>query len=239
MIQILFGIWICICKQSCRGFCEEQFFFLLQPLKKFAEASKISFKLFGKNKLKKRERGAVHWRAGANQPAQPAKPARPPRTHAFPFPALAPAPCPHAWTAAPCRRGEPAELGRRVARMRRIRRGLVGHQVRPAAFASVPAARCTPLLALSPSLSLALSSNSTAARHCRRRSELFSLPAPASSLPSASTSESVSPFRTPCSRSTALGKPRVFGRAHRSESELRRPLGSRGSPSRLRHCLRS
>ena len=238
MIQILFRILICILKKSCRGLCGEHFIFLLQPLKKFAKASKISFKIFGKNKFKK-ERGAVHWRASANQPAQPAKPARPPHACASPFPALAPAPRPRARTAAPCRRGEPAELGRRVARLRWLGRALVGHQVRPAVSASVPAARGTPLLALSPSLSLARSSSRTAARHCRRRSELLSLPALASSLSSASTSDSVLPFRTPCSCSTALGKPRVPGRAHRSESELRRSLGSCGSPSPLRHCLRS
>ena len=72
----------------------------------------------------------------------------------------------------------------------------------------------------------------------RRRSELFFPAAPASSLPFATTSDSSSPFRIQRSRSIALGKPRATGRAHRSESELRRPLYSRGSPSHLHHCLR-
>ena len=76
-----------------------------------------------------------------------------------------------------------------------------------------------------------------AARHCRRRSEFLFPAAPASSLPSVTTSDSASPFRTQRSRSIALGKPRATVRAHWSESELRRPLGSRGSPSPLHHCL--
>ena len=57
MIQILFGIWLYLLKQSCREFHGEQFFFLLQPLKRFVKVSKISFKLFGEKKFKKKEKG--------------------------------------------------------------------------------------------------------------------------------------------------------------------------------------
>ena len=170
------------------------------------------------------------WPAGRSQPSLPAR---------HPLPALAPAPRPHARTAAPRRRGTPAAFGRRVARMRRLGRALVGHQVRPTAPAFAPTARRARPLALSLSLSPARSSSRTAACHCRRHSELFLPTAPASFLTSATTSDSASPFRISRSHSIAFGKPRAPSRAHRSESELRRPLGSRGSPSPLRHCLRS
>ena len=184
--------------------------------------------------MEKRKGGASRprphfWPTGRSRPSPPAL---------TPFPALTPATCARARTTAPCRRGEPAELGRSVAHMRRLGRALVGHEVCPAPSAFAPAARRTPPLALSLFLSPARSSSRTATRHCCRRSELSSPPAPASSLPSATTSDSASSFRTPCSRSIALGESRTHGRAHRSESELRRPLGSRGSPSPLRHCLR-
>jgi len=69
--------------------------------------------------------------------------------------------------------------------------------------------------------SLALSLARTQQQPCRRRSKLFFPTAPASSLLSATTSVSASPFRMPRSRSITLGKPRAPGRAHRSESELR------------------
>ena len=72
------------------------------------------------------------WPAGRSRPSPPA-----------------PAPRPRARTATPCRRGEPAELGRRVACMRRLGRALGGHQERLAAPASVPAAICTRQLLLS------------------------------------------------------------------------------------------
>ena len=174
----------------------------------------MNLEKIGEKKLKKIEKG----KGGASRP----------RPHFWPTgrsrpspPALVPAPCPRTRTAAPRRLGTPAEHGRRVARMRRLGRALVSHQVRPAASASVPATRRALLLALSPSLSLARSSSRTAVCHRRRRSELSPPPAPASSLPSASTSDSASSFRTPCSRSTALGESHAPGRAHRSESELR------------------
>ena len=61
MIQILFGIWLCLLKQNCREFYGDQFFFLLQPLKSFVKASKVSFKLFGEKKLKKKKRGRRCW----------------------------------------------------------------------------------------------------------------------------------------------------------------------------------
>jgi hypothetical protein len=70
-------------------------------------------------------------------------------------------------------------------------------------------------------------------------SELPSRPAPALSFPFATTTGSASSFRVSCLRSSALGKPCVPARAHRSESELRRPLGSHGSPSPLCLCSRS
>jgi len=57
VIQILFGIWLHLLKQSCREFHGEQFLFLLQPLKIFVKLSKISFKLFGEKKFKKKEKG--------------------------------------------------------------------------------------------------------------------------------------------------------------------------------------
>ena len=198
----------------------------------------MNLEKIGEKKLKKIEKG----KGGASRPRPhfwPTGRSRPSPPTLAPFPALAPAPCPRARTAALCRRGELAELGRHVARMRRLGRALVGHQVRPAASAFAPAARHAPPLALSLCPSPARSSSRTAARHCRRRSELSPTPAPTPSLPSATTSDSASSFRTPCSRSITLGESRAPGRAHRSESELRRPLGLRGSPSPLRLCLRS
>jgi len=80
-------------KQSCREFCGEKFFFLLQPLKKFAKASKMVFKLFGKKNSKKwrRERGALAGRGLAFGPLAEAGPARP-RVTPLPAPALAPRP---------------------------------------------------------------------------------------------------------------------------------------------------
>ena len=97
-----------------------------------------------------------------------------------------------------------------------------------------------PLSSLSPSLSrsraaLAAPPHAIAADG----SELLSRPAPALFFPFVTTTGSASPFRVACSRSSALGKPGVSARAHRSKSELRRPLGSRGSPSSLCLCLRS
>jgi hypothetical protein len=97
-----------------------------------------------------------------------------------------------------------------------------------------------PLSSLSPSLSrsraaLAAPPHAIAADG----SELLSRPAPALSFPFATTTGSASSFRVACLRSSALGKPCVSARAHRSKSELRRPLGSRGSPSPLCLCLRS
>ena len=86
------------------------------------------------------------WPAGRSRPSPPAL---------APFPAPAPAPRPRVRTAAPRRRGTPAELGRHVARMRRLGRTLVGHQVRPVASAFAPAARRAPPLALSLSLACA------------------------------------------------------------------------------------
>jgi len=171
---------------------------------------------------KKKERGALAGRGLTSGPLAEAGPARP---RSPPSPRSRPQRV-RARTAASCRPGEPAELGRRVASMRQLGRALVGHQERPATSASVPAAKRAALLALLPTLSLARSSRS-AARHRRRRSELLSLPAPASSILSATTDGSASSCRTPCSRLIALG-----------ESYLRRPLGPHGSPSPLRHFLR-
>ena len=63
-------------KQGCREFCGEPFFFLLQPLKRFAKASKIVFKLFGENKFKKKRKGGR--RCWADRlPFGPAKPRGP------------------------------------------------------------------------------------------------------------------------------------------------------------------
>ena len=82
MIQILFGIWLSLLKQICREFCREQFFFLLQPLKRFVKASKVTFKLFGKIISKKR--GQALLGRPATLSAQPDSAAR------FPLP-LSPA----------------------------------------------------------------------------------------------------------------------------------------------------
>jgi len=57
VIQILFGIWTCTLKQSCRVFCGEHFFFLPQILKNYAKASKFEFKLFGEKEIQKKEKG--------------------------------------------------------------------------------------------------------------------------------------------------------------------------------------
>ena len=152
------------------------------------------------------------WPAGRSWPSPPAL---------TPLPATAPAPRPRARTATPLRHGTPAAFDRRVARMRRLGRALVGHEVRPTAPAFAPAARHAPPLALSTSLPPTRSSSRAAARHCRRCSELSFPPALTSSLPSATTSDTASPFRIQRSRSIALGKPHGPGRAHRSESELR------------------
>ena len=85
----------------------------------------------------------------------------------------------------------------------------------------------------SPSITLARPnsrSGRATAHHCRRCSELPSLAAPASSFESSATSDSASPSSTSRARSTTLGKLSLPVRARRSELELRRPLGSRGSP---------
>ena len=75
-------------------------------------------------------------------------------------------------------------------------------------------------------------------RHCHRHSELLSPAASASSLNFSAANDFASPSRTPRARSIAFGKLSAPVRAHRSESELRRPLGSRCSPYALHHCLR-
>ena len=77
-------------------------------------------------------------------------------------PAPAPAPRPRARTAALRRRGTPAAFGCRVARMRRLGRALLGHQVRPTAPAFTPTAICTSQLFLSRSLAHALRAQGTA-----------------------------------------------------------------------------
>ena len=168
-------------------------------------------------KNRKRERGALGGRGLTSGPLAEAGPARP---------RSPPSPRPHrarARTAAPCRRGAPAELGRRVTRMRQPGRALVGHQERPAASASASAAICAPPLALSPF------GRSRAATAAPPRAiiaddlELLSRLAQASSFLSATANSSASSFRVACSRSTALGESRASGRAHRSESGLRRP----------------
>ena len=150
MIQILFRIWLCLLKQSCREFHGEQFFFLLQPLKSFVKASKVHLKLFGEKKFKKKlekgkggaSRPRPHfWPAGRSRPSPPAlSPSTPPRSRPRRV---------RARTAAPRRRGEPAELGCRVASMRSPGRALVSHQERPAAPASAIAAICARQLSLS------------------------------------------------------------------------------------------
>ena len=82
MIQILFGIWLGLLKQSCRKFYGEQFFFLLEPLKRFVKASKVSFKLFRKIISKKRERGQAQLGQPASLSAQPGSVSQ------FPLPSL-------------------------------------------------------------------------------------------------------------------------------------------------------
>jgi len=176
----------------------------------------------------KRERGAL---AGRGLTSGPLAEAGPARLRSLPSPHPR---CARAWTAAPCCRGAPAELGRRVASMRQPRRALVGHQERPAASASAPTAICASPLALSPSLSPAQQ------QQLRRAPSPPTLgaPFPAFSFLPAAITGSASSFRITCSRSIALGESRASGRAHWSELELRRPLGPRGSPPLLRHSLR-
>jgi len=105
-------------------------------------------------------------KGGASRPRPHFWPAR--RSRPSP-PALSPSPRPrsrprrvHARTAAPRRRGEPAELGCRVASMRSPGRALVGHQERPAAPASALAAVCARQLSLSRTLALAPRAQSAA-----------------------------------------------------------------------------
>ena len=95
--------------------------------------------------------------AGCGLASGPQAEAGPAHQRVSPLPA--PAPASTRQTAAPCRRGEPAELGRRVAHMRRPRCALVGHQKHPAAPASSSAAICAPPLSLLLYPSLARSSD--------------------------------------------------------------------------------
>ena len=81
MIQILFGIWLCLLKQSCREIYGEQFFFLHQSLKSFVKASKVSFKLFVEKKFKKKRKGDRRCWADP-PPFRPSEAARP----SFPSP---------------------------------------------------------------------------------------------------------------------------------------------------------
>jgi hypothetical protein len=170
------------------------------------------------------------WPAGRSRPGPPAP---------SPSPSSCSRPRPRARTASPCRRGAPAEPGRRVAGMRRRGDALVGHQEPLDAPAEAPA----PICALHSRSRLSARSRAavTAPPHAIAAdgSELLSRPAPALSFLFATTTGSASSFRVACLRSSALGKPCVSARAHRSKSELRRPLGSRGSPSPLCLCLRS
>ena len=104
MIQILFGIWFHLLKQSCWEFYGEQFFFILQPLKRFVKASKVSFKLFGKINLKKEKEDRRCWADPPPfRPSQTAWPVSPPLS----------LPRASSWT----RRGRPAYTwsGRRPA----------------------------------------------------------------------------------------------------------------------------
>ena len=84
--------------------------------------------------------------------------------------------------------------------------------------------------ALSLALSLARSTSGSAAMRHRHRG--LELPLLATLTPSSefeATGDLVSPPRTSRVCSTPLGKPCSATRAHRSEPELRRTLGSRGS----------
>ena len=153
------------------------------------------------------------WPAGRSRPSPPTR-----------HPLHAREPCPRAWTAAPRRRGTPAALGPTWRACARV-------------DAPWSATRCArPRPPPSPLLDALLHSHSRPLS--RPRAAADRVAAPASSLTSMTTGDSASPFRTQRSRSIALGKPCAPVRAHRSESELRRPLGSCGSPSPLRHCLR-
>ena len=76
MIQFLFGIWLCLLKQSCRKFYGDQFFLLLQPLKSYVKASKVLFKHFGEKKFKKKKRGLALLGRPASLSAQPDSAAR-------------------------------------------------------------------------------------------------------------------------------------------------------------------
>jgi len=119
---------------------------------------KMSLEKYLKKEIKKNRKGKGgasrlrprFWPAGQSRPSPLAR---------HPPPRASARASVHARTAVPRRLGGPAELGRRVVRMRRGGRTLVGHQVCPAAPASSPAARRAPPLSLSPSPSPARSSN--------------------------------------------------------------------------------
>jgi hypothetical protein len=111
------------------------------------------------------------WPAGRSRPGPPAP---------SPSPSSRSRPRPRARTASPCRRGAPAEPGRRVAGMRRRGDALVGHQEPLDAPAEAPAPICALHRSLSPLCSLSRSARRSAARHSRRR---LGAPLPASSGP--------------------------------------------------------
>ena len=77
MIQILFGIWLCLLKQSCREFYGEQFFFLPQSVKSFVKSSKVSFKILEKRNSKKKKRKGDRRCWADPPPFRPSEAARP------------------------------------------------------------------------------------------------------------------------------------------------------------------
>jgi len=123
---------------------KNDFKWVKMSLEKYLKKKK--FKKNGKGKGGASRPRPCFWPAGRSRPSTPAR-------H---LPRRA---CVHMRTAVPRRSGEPAELVRRVARMRRGGRTLVGHQVRPAAPASSPAARHAPPFSLSSSPSPVRNSN--------------------------------------------------------------------------------
>ena len=127
---------------------------------------------------KKRERGAVHWRAGANQPAQPAKPARPPRAASTPLPRARTRP----------RRARPIVSGQQ-RRMDSMRGSPTPRPPPPSvdsasAFAILASTPCAPSRSLSLALSPLLHAHRTATRH-------WSFPSSLRLVPSASPPPSV------------------------------------------------
>ena len=191
MIQILFGIWLHFLKQSCREFYGEQFFFLLQPLKSFVKASRVSFKLFGEKKFKKNKRGQALLGRPASLLAQPDSVAR------FPSP-LSPA---RGARLAPPGAGHVAAVRRRWTRRGRPAFNWSGRRPAPPGHSTLSPA---PPSLLPPSASVAAALVAPPPRHRRRNSAAHRRPRQCPNLDAKTTSAHVVAAVSPCERSTEV-----------------------------------